>query len=83
MIMRYGESLAGRRVEIHPRYDAWMAGDRFGEVVKVTPRYITVKMDRSGRTRRVANDSETGLQRVIGGDGEDHSPGCTGGCSRC
>lgn len=63
----YGKALIGKRVEIHPRYDAWMMGDRFGEVVKVTPRYLSVKMDRSGRVRRVAN-SDDGLQQVIGDD---------------
>lgn len=60
----YDASLVGKRVEIHPRYDAWMMGDRFGEVVKVTAKYLSVKMDRSGKTRRVSNDND-GLQQVI------------------
>lgn len=44
----------GQRVEIHPSCDAWMMGDRFGEVVKITGRRIHVKMDRSGKTRLFA-----------------------------
>jgi RNase P/RNase MRP subunit p29 len=57
------EYLIGKRVEIAPHYDAWMMGDRFGEVVKVTPSYVFVKMDRSGKTRKVS--AVDGLQRVI------------------
>jgi hypothetical protein len=60
----YDQSLAGKRVEIHPRYDAWIFGDRFGEVVKIGRKYLHVKMDRSGKTRKVSN-SEDGLQRVL------------------
>lgn len=41
------------RVELSPAMDAWMAGDRFGEVVKVGVTYVHVKCDRSGRTRLV------------------------------
>lgn len=50
----------GDRVELHPATDAWMRGDRFGEVVKVGRKVYHVKMDRSGRTLRVipANISE-------------------------
>lgn len=39
----------GMRVEVHPSTDAWMMGDRFGEVVKNGRKYIHVRMDRSGR----------------------------------
>jgi hypothetical protein len=42
---------AGMRVEIHPASDAWMMGDRFGEVVKVGRSIVHVRMDRSGRVR--------------------------------
>jgi hypothetical protein len=42
----------GDRVELHPATDAWISGDRFGEVVKIGRRYIHVHMDRSGRVRR-------------------------------
>ena len=42
----------GRRVELHPATDAWMMGDRYGEVVDVGRKYLWVKMDRSGKTRK-------------------------------
>lgn len=28
---------AGDRVEIHPSFDLWMMGARFGEIVKILP----------------------------------------------
>lgn len=40
----------GDRVESHPATNAWIFGDRFGEVAKVGRKYVHVKMDRSGRT---------------------------------
>jgi hypothetical protein len=46
--------LEGKRVELSPATDAWMRGDRYGEVVKVTPQYIHVKMDKSGKTLKVS-----------------------------
>ena len=47
----------GQRVETHPATDAWMQGDRFGEVVGYGQRRagvapVKVLMDRSGRVRR-------------------------------
>lgn len=42
----------GDRVQAHPACDVWMAGDRFGEVVKIGRVYVHVKMDRSGRIRK-------------------------------
>lgn len=56
----------GTRVQLHPATDAWMQGDRFGTVIgygrrskrQVSgPRPILVKMDRSGRTRRLHPDN--------------------------
>ena len=44
---------AGMRVELHPATDAWMMGDRYGDVVKVGRKLVHVQMDRSGRTRKV------------------------------
>lgn len=44
----------GERVELHPGTDAWMQGDRYGEVVKVTPSWVYVRMDKSARTLRFA-----------------------------
>jgi len=43
----------GKRVEIHPRFDLWMQGDKYGDVAdvrqegKVTK--VTVQHDKSGR----------------------------------
>lgn len=55
----------GKRVELHPATDAWMSGDRYGTIVKTTMRtanlidpresfvvFVTVKLDKSGRTVR-------------------------------
>jgi hypothetical protein len=42
----------GSRVQAHPACDCWMAGDRFGTVVKITARLIHVRMDRSGKVRK-------------------------------
>jgi hypothetical protein len=49
--MNATELKVGNRVQIHPAADAWMQGDRYGEVVKVGRSIVHVKMDRSGRTR--------------------------------
>ena len=55
----------GRRVELHPGTDAWMMGDRYGVVASLLVRdwlgdliilATRVKMDKSGRTLRVAPD---------------------------
>jgi len=54
----------GTRVELHPATDAWMRGDRWGEVVAVMCRRgrvcYRVKMDRSGRVLRVAQGNLQG-----------------------
>lgn len=42
----------GMRVESHPATDAWISGDRYGEIVKVTRTRVHVKMDRSDKVRR-------------------------------
>ena len=44
----------GQRVSMHPATDAFMMGDRYGDVVKVGKSKIHVKMDRSGKTRLVS-----------------------------
>lgn len=51
----------GDRVELHPATDRWMRGDRFGEVVKLGRRYVHVKLDRSGDTRRFAPENVVAL----------------------
>ena len=43
----------GERVQLHPATDAWMMGDRYGEVIKVGTRRIHIKMDRSEKVRKV------------------------------
>lgn len=48
---------SGVRVQTHPATDAWMMGDRYGEIVKVGRTKIHVKMDRSGRTLRFSPEN--------------------------
>jgi hypothetical protein len=47
----------GQRVQAHPATDTWMRGDRFGTVVLIGRKHITVKMDVSGRTIRFEPDN--------------------------
>lgn len=48
----------GTRVELHPATDAWMRGDRWGDIVAVSCRrgrvVYSVRMDVSGRVLRVS-----------------------------
>lgn len=48
----------GSRVQLHPGTDAWMRGDKYGEVIGVTrdKRRYKVKMDKSGRVLKVSPD---------------------------
>jgi hypothetical protein len=53
--------LAGKRVQLHPSTDAWMMGDRYGQVQRVTKGkhgydIAHVLMDRSNKVRRVPVD---------------------------
>ena len=60
MINRFAVSLGietGTRVQLHPATDAWMRGDRYGTVVKIGRRLISVKMDVSGRTLKLNLDN--------------------------
>jgi hypothetical protein len=43
----------GQRVQMHPATNAWIRGDRYGEIIKLTSK-VHVKLDRSGRTLRCA-----------------------------
>lgn len=43
----------GSRVKMHPATDAFMQGDVYGTISKIGRAYWHVKMDRSGKTRRV------------------------------
>lgn len=42
----------GQRVQAHPASDAWMRGDRYGEVLRVTRFSVHVRMDISKQTIR-------------------------------
>jgi hypothetical protein len=44
----------GERVSMHPVTDAFMMGDRYGEVSKLGKKLVYVKMDKSGKTRIVS-----------------------------
>ena len=57
----------GTRVELHPATDAWMMGDRFGEVTgikldRTRVVYYLVTMDRSGTTRKIGHGN---IGRVV------------------
>lgn len=47
----------GERVESHPATDAWMMGDRFGTITKITRKYVHVEMDRSAPMGRCERSS--------------------------
>ena len=42
----------GDRVQVHPATDIWMMGDTHGRVTEVFGGKVSVKMERSKRTRR-------------------------------
>jgi hypothetical protein len=44
----------GERVSMHPATDAFMMGDRYGEVSRIGKQFVHVRMDRSGGTRKVS-----------------------------
>ncbi len=61
------DSRIGMRAELHPATDAWMRGDRYGDIVAVSrPRHyldpnhpsngetFTILMDKSGKRLRVS-----------------------------
>lgn len=53
----------GDRVEVHPRFDLWMRGDRYGTVVKDSKLGVYVTMDKSGKRLRYARYDLTLLER--------------------
>ena len=53
----------GQRVEISPAYDAWMQGARYGEIVKITRKALTVKLDARNKPLRVTRPS--GIYGII------------------
>ena len=56
----------GTRIEMHPATNAWITGDRYGAIVKVTPTHVHVKLDRSGRTRPVRPENVLPIRRTFG-----------------
>lgn len=58
----------GDRVQISPSYDAWMRGDRYGEVVKITKKSVIVKLDKSGKLLRIPHYQPTGIYEIIKGN---------------
>lgn len=46
----------GARVQLHPATDAWMRGDRYGEISSVGRTRVAVRMERSGLTRSMLVD---------------------------
>ena len=57
------EFTRGQRVQLHPGTDAWMRGDRYGEIVKINKKSVRVKLDKSGRVR---NASPANLEIIEG-----------------
>lgn len=58
--MQLSDFTAGMRIETDPASDRWMSGDRFGTVQPVKGRkYVTVKMDRSGKVVKLLPDHLT------------------------
>lgn len=55
--MQISDFHIGQRVQSHPATDAWMMGDRYGEVVRLGRKYVHVKMDKSGRTLKFTPDN--------------------------
>jgi hypothetical protein len=58
----------GDRVQISPAYDAWMRGDRYGEVVKLTKKSLIVKLDKSKKLLRIPHSRPTGIYEVLESD---------------
>lgn len=59
MVSKYGRKALGKAVKVlNPITEAWMRGDRFGEIVAVVERKghpvsVRVRMDKSGRVLRL------------------------------
>lgn len=47
----------GDRVRTSASTLAWLAGDRFGEVTKIGHAFVHVRMDASGKVRRMAPEN--------------------------
>ncbi len=51
------KTLLNKRVKLHAATDEFMQGDRFGVITKVGSKAFTVKLDKSGRSRRFHPDN--------------------------
>jgi hypothetical protein len=51
----------GTRVQIHAASARWMMGDRYGEITKIGRKFVSVKLDKSGKTIKSLPDQ---LQEV-------------------
>lgn len=72
-----GQTTLGMAVSPHPATDAWMKGDRYGTVEEVGPKFVGVRMTRSGKllrfwpwdlTRPVTDVSRVTADRLEMGD---------------
>ena len=65
------DSRIGMRAELHPATDAWMQGDRYGDIVGVSARvrsYLDPRDPRNGHTFRVRMDRSGRVLRVAEGN---------------
>jgi len=61
----------GMRAELHPATDAWMRGDRYGDIVSVSAKsrsFIDPSDPRNGRIFAVRMDRSGRILRVLEGD---------------
>jgi hypothetical protein len=49
-----GDFHPDQRIELHPATDLWMAGARYGDVVKVGSKYVHVQLDRVKGVKKIA-----------------------------
>lgn len=52
-----GDYPVGSRVELHPATDLWMCGARYGTLTRATKKACWVKVDKLGKTVRVAPEN--------------------------
>ena len=55
----------GQRVQISPGYDAWMRGDRYGEIERITTKSIHIRLDKSKRILKVPVSRPTGIYEIV------------------
>lgn len=58
-----------KRVATAPHTDAWMSGERYGTVLTVGRKYVTIKGERSGRKFRFVIDNPDGFDMRVPGLG--------------